>query len=379
MSENKNKTIIIIIAAVITALLLCSSSVSMYLYFKKQSPKQEQEVKPEVKSEVKPEVKPEIIQEVKPEVKQEIKPEITPQIKSEMEFELIPTMETTQGNLSTVINSLKGNYCLDIQNQSMDDNINAIMHDCTGNTNELFTYMPTTKQIIASHSKKCLSFDPSNMKGKNVVQKTCLIPSASNISSQQFDLIGNTIKPTINNKLCLDVKKSGKTNGTNVQLYDCNGTDAQKWFYNFTLPTGATTHPTTQYAETEQINKKPIKNKLRDNYCLEVSNGAYVMNDCNNDPSQNFYFNSNKQFVNNDGSCMTFNIDKPQGNQLIASPCSGPDASNLIGQQFMQDNNAIKSLSNPKFCIDVKGSNKKNGAIVQMYGCNNTNAQKWTF
>ena len=28
---------------------------------------------------------------------------------------------------------------------------------------------------------------------------------------------------------CLDVKASGTTNGTLVQLYDCNGTGAQQW------------------------------------------------------------------------------------------------------------------------------------------------------
>lgn len=40
---------------------------------------------------------------------------------------------------------------------------------------------------------------------------------------------------------CLDVYYSGTTNGTKVQLWSCNGTDAQVWNYNAT--TGALTNP----------------------------------------------------------------------------------------------------------------------------------------
>ncbi|KDR84331.1 hypothetical protein GALMADRAFT_111607 [Galerina marginata CBS 339.88] len=39
----------------------------------------------------------------------------------------------------------------------------------------------------------------------------------------------NAIHPNFNNKWCMDVRGAQYANGTPVQIYDCNGTGAQKW------------------------------------------------------------------------------------------------------------------------------------------------------
>ena len=31
---------------------------------------------------------------------------------------------------------------------------------------------------------------------------------------------------------CIDLSQSNTDNGNNIQLYDCNGTNAQKWLYD---------------------------------------------------------------------------------------------------------------------------------------------------
>jgi hypothetical protein len=397
MEDGNNKNLIIILS-IIGIVLVLACIIILIIVIVKFNKKETIEVSPSVplpatviqvptiiepKKEQLQESQPEILPESKQELKQELKQESGPESMSEIKSESMPEIQSESQQLNiedglkrtTITSALKGNYCLNIKNQSDGDNVEAIMHNCTGNTNELFSYIPTTKQIVVGNSKKCLSFDPSNMSGKNIVQKTCLDGNVSNISSQQFDLIGNAIKPSLNNDLCIDVKKSGKNDGTNVQLYKCNNTDAQKWFYNFGEPVGATTHPTTQLAETD--NAKQIKNKLKENYCLSLSTNGYIMNDCMDDKTQKFYYNKNNQFVNSDNTCMSFDISKPA--QLSKSPCVGTTSSNYVGQKFMMDNGAIKSSFNPKFCVDVKGSGKKNGTLVQMYKCNNSNAQKWIY
>lgn len=277
MSENKNNTLIIILIIIII-LLLCSSSSGLFLYFRRQPPKKQieqeeehiqeiisespkvEENKQEIINELpkieekKQEIIPEILSETKPEMHSEMKSQVQPEImldsKRKTDEEKYP--------ISTITNALRGNFCLHIQNQSKDDNIPAIMSDCIGDTNELFTYMPLTKQIVSIHSKKCLSFDRKNMNTSKILQQPCLSADSSNISSQQFDLIGTTIKPSLNNKVCLDVKNNSNNNGTFVQLFNCNNTNAQKWFYDFKgpEPSPAVTHPTTQYAETKQLKNK---------------------------------------------------------------------------------------------------------------------------
>ena len=48
--------------------------------------------------------------------------------------------------------------------------------------------------------------------------------------AQQFNVIGNTIQ--LNGvPLCLDVSGGGTSDGTPVQLWECNGTGAQQWLW----------------------------------------------------------------------------------------------------------------------------------------------------
>jgi hypothetical protein len=37
------------------------------------------------------------------------------------------------------------------------------------------------------------------------------------------------LHPASNTALCLDVRQAGTTSGTIVQVYTCNGTNAQNW------------------------------------------------------------------------------------------------------------------------------------------------------
>jgi hypothetical protein len=78
---------------------------------------------------------------------------------------------------------------------------------------------------------------------------------------------------------CLDVAGAYTTNGTNVQLYKCNDSDAQRWFYN-----GITGE---------------LKSKLNWSKCLDIDNGIISEGtnlrlwDCNVSDAQKFDFVGN--------------------------------------------------------------------------------------
>ncbi|MGD9738638.1 MAG: ricin-type beta-trefoil lectin domain protein [Bauldia sp.] len=132
--------------------------------------------------------------------------------------------------------------------------------------------------------------------------------SATNATAQNFAPIVHTMGR------CLDVSGRVNANGTNVQIYDCNGTGAQDWAF---LPNGA------------------IQNIM--GRCLDVTgavnaNGTNVQVwDCNNTAAQIWTYSS-------DGVVR-----------------------NALGR-----------------CLDVAGAINANFTNVQIWDCNGTAAQRWT-
>lgn len=131
---------------------------------------------------------------------------------------------------------------------------------------------------------------------------------ASNAIAQNFGPVVNTMGR------CLDVAGRVNANGTNVQIFDCNGTDAQDWAF---LPNGS------------------IRNIM--GRCLDIAgavnaNGANVQIwDCNNTAAQIWTYSA-------DGVIR-----------------------NTLGR-----------------CLDVAGASNANHANVQIWDCNGTIAQRWT-
>jgi hypothetical protein len=113
---------------------------------------------------------------------------------------------------------------------------------------------------------------------------------------------------------CLDVAGANSADGTQVQLYDCNGTNAQKW----TRPGNGT---------VRALGK-----------CLDVSGGSTAdgarvqLWTCNGTAAQQWVYSSGRDLVN------------PQANK----------------------------------CLDVTGNNSANATPVQLWTCTGAANQKWT-
>ncbi|TFK37402.1 G-X-X-X-Q-X-W domain-containing protein [Crucibulum laeve] len=108
---------------------------------------------------------------------------------------------------------------------------------------------------------------------------------------------------------CLDVRGGILANGTPVQLYDCNGTPAQKWI----LKRGSTA---VQLAGTS--------------FCLDAGSspksgvGLKIWKCYNNTPAQKwFYTDDNRLVVEGKGQCIDLaNGDLRNGNQLQTWACA---------------------------------------------------------
>jgi beta-glucanase (GH16 family) len=113
---------------------------------------------------------------------------------------------------------------------------------------------------------------------------------------------------------CVDVAGANPANGTAVQLYDCNGSAAQRW----TMATDGTVQ---------------ALGKCLDVTAASTANGAQVqLYDCNGTAAQRWTYTAARDLVN------------PQANK----------------------------------CLDATGASSANGTRLQIWGCSGGANQKWT-
>lgn len=195
-----------------------------------------------------------------------------------------------------------------------------------------------------------------------------------------------------NQNYCLDLYSSRTVNGNNVDIYERNNSNAQRWVFRNKL----------NYRESlDQLaneNKNVLANgtytiasKINDNYVLDMasstlSNGGNVqLYEANGTKTQSFIVNHDKNGY--------VTITNENSNKVIE--VNSNSAANMANIQQNQSNDsyrqkwiAIKnsdgsielvSALNKNYCIDLYSSRIVNGNNVDLYQRNSSNAQKWLF
>jgi hypothetical protein len=160
---------------------------------------------------------------------------------------------------------------------------------------------------------------------------------------------------------CLDVRGGGTADGSVVQIYQCNGTDAQGWGY---------------------WGDQSLRSQGK---CLDISGGGTVNGTlvqlwtCNGTGAQVWTIQDNGALRNpQSGRC----LDLPGGNTADGTALQIYDCNGTTAQVWQPSRN-ITSPPGPivgfySRCLDVRGGSNADGAVVQMYDCNGTAAQRWT-
>ncbi|ASW56798.1 ricin-type beta-trefoil lectin domain protein [Plantactinospora sp. KBS50] len=98
----------------------------------------------------------------------------------------------------------------------------AITGGGTPPTNPPTTAPPSGTTVIRGYGGKCVDVAAaSSANGTHVQLYTC-----NGTNAQQWTHTGNTFRSL---GRCLDVTSAGTANGTKIQIWDCNGTNAQNW------------------------------------------------------------------------------------------------------------------------------------------------------
>jgi len=162
---------------------------------------------------------------------------------------------------------------------------------------------------------------------------------------------------TGNAGLCVDVRGASTANLTPVQLYTCDGTNAQQW------------------------NVVTADNSLRSlGECLDVNDGGTAdgttvdLYTCNATGAQVWVPQSNGELLNpQSGKCLDDpNASTSSGTQLEIWDCNG--GSNQIWT--LPDTSAI--TGNAGLCVDLRAADTADLTPVQLYTCNGTDAQRWS-
>jgi hypothetical protein len=174
-----------------------------------------------------------------------------------------------------------------------------------------------------------------------------------------------------NSSKCVDARGGGTANGTAIQQYDCNGSNAQQ--FEFVPVTGG-------YFEVENRN---APSQVWDVTGVSTADGApiqlYGWGGGNNQQwtpvaeGNGFY-----HFVSrNTGKCLDVpGASTASGVQLQQYGCNGTGAQSFL--PFPATYVSVVNRNSGK-CVDVRGGGTANGTAIQQYDCNGSNAQKFWF
>ena len=230
-----------------------------------------------------------------------------------------------------VINNLQSRKVIDVAAGRVEDWTNIQVWGSNGtcaqkwkaikNSDETYTF-------ISACSSKVLDLAASNANSGSNIQ----IYSANNSKAQRWilkkaDIVKNgeySIASSLSENKVVDIAANQNINGTNIQIYDSNGTNAQKWKITYDAGTDFYTiiNPATKKA-------------------LDVA-------------AAGIWSGTNIQLWSSNGTCaQKWAINENNnGKYNIVSACS-----NLV--------------------LDVKNAEKRNGANVQLWQDNGSAAQKW--
>ncbi len=113
--------------------------------------------------------------------------------------------------------------CLDVAGASTANGTQVQLWDCTGQTNQSWTY--TSGRQLTVYGNKCL-----DASGQGTSNGTAVIVwDCNGQANQQWNVNSNGTVTGAQSGLCVDANGAGTANGTKVILWSCNGQANQQW------------------------------------------------------------------------------------------------------------------------------------------------------
>lgn len=220
------------------------------------------------------------------------------------------------GNSGTALTGVASGRCIEAAGGGTANGTRAQIWDCNGSAAQQWHYVNGQLRVYGNPTK-CLDADAGTLSGNGT--KVQVWDCLGDSSNQQWTARSDGSIVSVGSGRCLDATDGGTANGTLLQLYDCNGTGAQRWI------------------GSPAPNQGPTIINAGSGRCLDV-----------------------------DGS----NIAPGTAVQLW-------DCNSSAAQQMTVSGGAIRVFLDK--CLDITNASFNDGTAIQTYPCNGTPAQAWTF
>ena len=295
--------------------------------------------------------------------------------------------------ISSMLNS---KYVLNVKNASTNNNANVELSTYDNETDQQAFIVSHDAQgyITFTNAKSGKVLDVSDGKATN---KKNIQQYESNGTRAQKWVVkksnhGYMIISALDSNYVLDVNGGKANNGTNIQLYSGNGSDAQNWnIEKFVskyeqLDVLANSNKNVIADGTYEISTKLNTGYVLDMTSSSLSNGGNVqIYESNETPAQGWIVShDSKGYVTikneNSGKAMEIKDNKATNLQNVQQNT----ANDNYGQKWIAIKNSDGSIElvsgeNQNYCLDLYSSRTVNGNNVDIYGRNNSNAQRWVF
>lgn len=295
--------------------------------------------------------------------------------------------------ISTKLNT---GYVLDMTSSSLSNGGNVQIYE----SNET-----PAQGWIVSHDSKGYVIIKNENSGKVMEVKDHVAKNSQNVQQNQSnDSYGQrwiatknsdgsiVLVSALNKEYCLNLNGAQVTSGSNINIYNTNNSNAQKWVFEKKVSQREALDALADHNKNAiSDGKYVIASKINDNYVLDMasstlSNGGNVqLYEANGTKAQSFIVNHDKNGY--------VTITNENSNKVIE--VNSNSAANMANIQQNQSNDsyrqkwiAIKnsdgsielvSALNKNYCIDLYSSRIVNGNNVDLYQRNSSNAQKWLF
>jgi hypothetical protein len=135
----------------------------------------------------------------------------------------IRALPGTNGNQ---IIGVQSGRCVDVDNNSISNGLQAQLWNCTSGTNQTWTYT-AGKQLVV-YGNKCLDANNNGTTNGTVVE----IWDCNGQTNQQWNINANGTISGVQSGLCVDATGNGTADGTKIILWTCGSGTNQKWTLN---------------------------------------------------------------------------------------------------------------------------------------------------
>ena len=193
------------------------------------------------------------------------------------------------------------------------------------------------------------------------------------------------IKSAINDKFVLDIEDASKANVANLQIYQSNGTNAQKFkvkylnngYYTIESVNSGKVLDVDDAKKTQGTNVQQYDSNNTDAQKWTIkknSDGTYsLVSKCNN-----LYMDVKDGIASNSRNVQVYGGNGTKAQKFKFEKVADSINYSEKAEKTISDGTyTIKSAINDKFVLDIDNASKSNGANVQIYQSNGTNAQKF--